>query len=83
MRLIRIGRNADSDIRFDDPTVSRRHAEVVVCEDGAVFVTDCASTSGSFVYVNDQWMALRQGFVDLGSWLKFGNVEIEVSRLAQ
>lgn len=81
MRLVRVGRSEICDIRLDDPTVSRRHAEVILCDDGALFVTDCASTSGSFVFTGNQWAPLRQSFVDHGGWLKFGNVEIAAADL--
>jgi pSer/pThr/pTyr-binding forkhead associated (FHA) protein len=45
----RIGRSLSADLRFDDATVSRRHA-LVVCQDNAVRVLDDRSLNG--VYVN-------------------------------
>lgn len=44
----RIGRSLTAEIRFDDPTVSRRHALLVVREDG-VHVLDDRSLNGVFV----------------------------------
>jgi hypothetical protein len=42
----RIGRSAKADIRFDDATVSRRHALVVLTEDGELRVLDDRSLNG-------------------------------------
>jgi predicted nucleic acid-binding Zn-ribbon protein len=57
----RIGRSLAADIRFDDPTVSRRHALVVRQADG-VRVLDDRSLNG--VFVNGErieWRALEDG----------------------
>jgi pSer/pThr/pTyr-binding forkhead associated (FHA) protein len=57
----RIGRSLSADVRFDDATVSRRHALVVNQADG-VRVLDDRSLNG--VYVNGrrvEWSALRDG----------------------
>ena len=57
----RIGRSLSADIRFDDATVSRRHALVVSQADG-VRVLDDRSLNG--VYVNGErveWAPLKDG----------------------
>lgn len=57
----RIGRSLTADVRFDDPTVSRRHALVVRQPDG-VRVLDDRSLNG--VFVNGErveWRALQDG----------------------
>ena len=57
----RIGRSLAADLRFDDPTVSRRHALVVRQADG-VRVLDDRSLNG--VFVNGQrveWHVLKDG----------------------
>jgi DNA-directed RNA polymerase subunit RPC12/RpoP len=57
----RIGRSLTADVRFDDPTVSRRHALVVRHPDG-VRVLDDRSLNG--VFVNGErveWRALQDG----------------------
>ena len=57
----RIGRSLAADIRFDDPTVSRRHALIVRQADG-VRVLDDRSLNG--VFVNGErveWRALSDG----------------------
>lgn len=45
----RIGRSPSADIRIDDPTVSRRHAQIVRTADDAVRVIDDRSLNGVFV----------------------------------
>jgi len=57
----RIGRSLAADVRFDDATVSRRHALVVSQQDG-VRVLDDRSLNG--VYVNGrrvEWSPLSDG----------------------
>lgn len=57
----RIGRSLAADVRFDDPTVSRRHALIVRQADG-VRVLDDRSLNG--VFVNGErveWRALEDG----------------------
>ncbi len=46
-----IGRSSKSDIKVDDPGVSRRHIEFRVTPDG-VILTDLGSTNGTFVEGN-------------------------------
>src|SRR3954454_13395964 len=57
----RIGRSLAADVRFDDPTVSRRHALIVRQADG-VRVLDDRSLNG--VFVNGErveWRVLSDG----------------------
>jgi pSer/pThr/pTyr-binding forkhead associated (FHA) protein len=44
-----LGRGADTDVRIDDPGISRRHAEVLLHADGRASVRDLGSTNGTFV----------------------------------
>ncbi|HEU4977263.1 MAG TPA: FHA domain-containing protein [Solirubrobacteraceae bacterium] len=57
----RVGRSLAADVRFDDPTVSRRHALIVRQADG-VRVLDDRSLNG--VFVNGErveWRTLQDG----------------------
>ena len=57
----RIGRSLAADIRFDDPTVSRRHALIVRGPDG-VKVLDDRSLNGVFVNGDRvEWRSLQDG----------------------
>ena len=53
----RIGRSLSADIRFDDPTVSRRHA-MVHCGDGDARILDDRSLNG--VFVNGERQEMRE-----------------------
>lgn len=57
----RVGRSLAADVRFDDPTVSRRHALIVRQADG-VRVLDDRSLNGVFVNGDRvEWQELRDG----------------------
>jgi predicted nucleic acid-binding Zn-ribbon protein len=57
----RVGRSLAADVRFDDPTVSRRHALIVRQADG-VRVLDDRSLNGVFVNgARVEWSALADG----------------------
>lgn len=81
MRLIRIGRGDFNDRRFEDGTVSRRHAELVVLTDGRLYLSDCNSTAGTQVEINGEWQSIRQSFIDASSRVKFGDVVVSASQL--
>jgi hypothetical protein len=48
-QVTRAGRHPESDIFLDDITVSRRHAEIRVAEDGKVVIHDVGSLNGTYV----------------------------------
>ena len=47
-RKLVVGRAVTSDVPIYDPTISRRHAEIVLTESG-VRVTDLGSSNGTFL----------------------------------
>lgn len=58
----RIGRSRTADIRFDDPTVSRRHALVVLSAGGKLRALDDRSLNGLFVNGEHvEWAVLADG----------------------
>lgn len=58
----RIGRSAAADVLFDDPTVSRRHALVVLSETEGVRALDDRSLNGLFVNGERvEWASLNDG----------------------
>ncbi len=58
--VTRLGRGLDTDIRIEDPGVSRHHADVIVGDD--VVVHDLGSTNGTYVDgVQVSQTALRDG----------------------
>ena len=81
IRTFLVGRHQDCDLRLDDTTVSRRHAEVVLTPDGRYYVTDCNSAGGSYLFNNGSWQPIRQAFVTASDRLRFGDLELPASRL--
>jgi predicted nucleic acid-binding Zn-ribbon protein len=58
----RIGRSGAADVRLDDPTVSRRHALVVLTQGGGLRALDDRSLNGLFVNGNRvDWSPLSDG----------------------
>jgi hypothetical protein len=58
----RIGRSGAADIRLDDPTVSRRHALVVLTPEGELRALDDRSLNGLFVNGEQvEWALLSDG----------------------
>ena len=75
----RIGRSPSADMRLDDPTVSRRHAQIVRTEDDDVRVIDDRSLNG--VFVNGklvEWSPLTDG-----DELAIGRYRLRVLREAE
>jgi len=59
---VKIGRSSTADIRLDHPTVSRRHALVVLTEEGELKALDDRSLNGLFVNGKRvEWSPLRNG----------------------
>ncbi len=48
MKTISIGRNQENDIVYDEPSISGSHAEIVICDDGSMTLTD-HSTNGTYI----------------------------------
>lgn len=67
-----VGRGAYSDIRIDDPTVSRRHAEIRCGEDGIWRIQDLGSANGT----------LHGGSLIRGELLVETSVEIVIGEVA-
>lgn len=89
MKTYVIGRSQFADIVLPDASVARRHAELVVTEDGRYHLTDCASGNGTRRLFShregarvhrvttsggqERWTPLRQAFVDADEPLRLGD----------
>ena len=69
----RFGRSPKNDVQIEHPTVSARHCELVLADDGVV-VRDCASTNGTFV----GGQRIKEAKVSAGQSLHLGDVELLV-----
>ncbi|HVF90684.1 MAG TPA: HD domain-containing phosphohydrolase [Blastocatellia bacterium] len=65
--LIRIGRMDDNDLPFDNPYISRHHAEIFF-DEGRYWIRDLGSTSGTFI--NDEPVDVRG--LDNGDLIRLG-----------
>ncbi len=82
MRTFIIGRSRFADIVLADASVSRRHAELVVTDDGRHHLTDCRSEGGTWrrtpetgsdPEAPDGWQPLRQAFIRADEPLRLGS----------
>ena len=81
IRCYTVGRDPSVSVVLPHHTVSRVHAELIPVAGGQVYVTDCASTGGTFIDEGGRWQNITQAFVDAGGRLRFGEVEVGVERL--
>jgi len=68
-----VGRAVSSDCPVVDPTVSRKHADLIV-KDGGIEVKDAGSSNGTFV----NGVKIESYFVVPGDTLTFGKIEFKV-----
>ena len=76
-----IGRSGEADIVLEDMSVSRLHAELVAARDGAWFLTDRASSGGTYRLVAEGWAPIRQEYVQPGERLRLGRFECTLDDL--
>lgn len=80
MKTIYIGRNAGNDIMLNDPSVSGRHAEITIGDDGQIVLTDY-STNGTFV--NGMQIHHSSQLVNYGDSVVFpGGVQLDWNQVA-
>lgn len=79
--VLRIGRSPRADIRLDDGSVSRRHAHLLVLDDGRLWVVDRSSTNGTWIAVDGAWERIERRAVKRDDRLRFGDVEIVLSAM--
>ena len=76
MRTIKIGRDKSCDVCLSEQSISKIHAELVITNDKKLFLNDCGSKNGTFVFRSGLWDNLRQEFIQLSDWVRFGDVEM-------
>ena len=76
-----IGRSRQADIRLEDASVSRLHAELTMPRGGCCYLTDRNSLRGTRVLRNGRWASHRRGYVDSDAKLRFGKCEVALSDL--
>lgn len=74
-----VGRGHECDVRLNDTSVSRIHADVERLSGGRLRVTDRGSTNGTFVQDGREWRAIHQELLAPTDCVRFGDYEITVS----
>jgi len=84
LKTLVVGRSAFADIVIADESVAPYHVEVVVTDDGRLYLTDCGTETGTWRqrgggsaraidgHDQPQWHPLRQGFVRPDEPLRLG-----------
>jgi len=68
-----VGRDPDCEHVINHPTVSTRHCELALTDDG-VYIRDCKSTNGTFI----NGAPVMEAWLNPGQTLRFGDVELWV-----
>ena len=71
-RIYLVGSHPRSDVWLNHESVSKRHAEVLRLPDGRLYVTDCHSTSGTYLVYGDAEQRFRQEFLPEAARIRFG-----------
>src|SRR5438045_9247916 len=71
-----VGRSDQSDVIVDEPSLSRRHAQINVTAEGVVTVEDLGSTNHTFI--NN--VQRKRGSLSSGDRVRFGSVEYELTK---
>ncbi|MBF0584810.1 MAG: FHA domain-containing protein [Magnetococcales bacterium] len=82
MKTYWIGRQTNNmDVTISHDSISSLHAELVETDDGRYYLTDCASTNGTFQRKSGQWVRIRQTYVGLTEPILLGAYETTVRDL--
>ena len=76
-----IGRGSEVHICIDDTSVSRIHAELVVTKNDGLFLTDRASSGGTYVARNGSWHRITQDFVKQSDSILLGRHQTTVGKI--
>jgi hypothetical protein len=72
-----IGRSPSADVVIADESLAPHHAELVITDDGRLYLTDCATDAGTWVESEGQsasgWQPVRQDFVRPDQPLRLGD----------
>ncbi|WP_317932710.1 FHA domain-containing protein [Halioxenophilus sp. WMMB6] len=78
---ITAGRSGSADYVIDHESVSRTHAEITRSQSGRLYLIDCGSTWGTYVWRDEQWQKLQQGYIKHSETLAFGKQKVPVATL--
>jgi pSer/pThr/pTyr-binding forkhead associated (FHA) protein len=76
-----IGRDRHCDVPIDDDSVSRRHAEVWLAEDGSLHIADLGSSNGTKIVRNGKSQRVEESTLMAGDQVRLGVATIGVDEL--
>jgi len=79
----KIGKSRSCDIVLADDTVSGRHAEIVIYQDGKILLTDTKSKNGTYLFKGKKFEQISQERITPTDIVKFGLCEIAVKDLLE
>jgi pSer/pThr/pTyr-binding forkhead associated (FHA) protein len=81
LQTLSIGRSATNDIVVDHRTVSRKHAEIDVLDDGMFHLRDNDSANGTYVKIENTFHRSAEARVGGADIVRFGSFESSVANL--
>ena len=82
-KSFRIGRTEACEVCIQDDHVSRTHAEIVLFDDGRLFIRDSGSQNGTFLERDGRRNPLQASFVEDDDVIVFGEVDLRGSTLRE
>jgi predicted component of type VI protein secretion system len=82
-RRFTIGRDRQCDVPVADESVSRRHAEIWLAEDGALRMADLQSSNGTRLIRNGKSSILSEAVVRVDDQVRLGVVTMSVGELVE
>ena len=80
---LEVGRDLQCDVVLADASVSRVHAELVLFDDGRLFVRDRGSQNGTVVVRDGARQQLGAQFVEAGDSVLFGDLDLSFETLRE
>jgi len=81
LQTLSIGRSATNDIVVDHRTVSRKHAEIDVLDDGMFHIRDYESANGTYVKIENVFHRSAEARIGEADIVRFGSFESSVANL--
>jgi predicted component of type VI protein secretion system len=82
-RRFTIGRDRQCDVAVADESVSRRHAEIWMAEDGTLRMADLQSSNGTKLIREGKSSVLKEAVVMAGDQVRMGVVTMGVDELIE
>jgi predicted component of type VI protein secretion system len=82
-RRFTIGRDKHCDVPVEDNSVSRKHAEIWMAEDGTLMMADLKSSNGTRLIRNGNKLVLAESAVLPDDQVRFGVVTMGVGKLVE